>query len=648
MVMYNYWLEGAALILDTILLYMLLSRRNLIQNYNKEFIKFFLSSYFATLFGLGQAVVEFLVAINFMANTTSVPYIIFFCYGFFITRVLCTVIFAIYEHSVLEIGIKSIPTVLLIYGPITVSLFFILTNPYTNFIFTVDEFGVYSRGSLMVVLYLTAIYYLFYVIFIINRYGKNVNNDKRIAFAYIPLVPITATFIQFFASGIYIENFAVSIMLILIYMSIEKPSDYIDAVTGLQNSESFYTFFNVAMNMKKSVSIIVINIKNIEAWDREIGSHNNNMLLVDVAGFLSDLSSSVSVYCIDRGVFTIAVSLDNVWVNQNEAAELTRKINERFKVPFSIKGYKILYSQTACILKCPTDADNELTLQELIKMVHLDNYNTKKSVIDINDLILENTDKEQIIISKIKTLSSTGNLRFLFLPEYNTVTKKFDSVKTELTLFTSEIGPVRPNVFLPIAERNGLIDELNDYILEHLFLIINKNGLDKIGVQNINIIMPTSILVKINEANHIVELAKKYNIPPSLICFELAKNSLTKYEGRISLSMNALTKQGFKFSLENYGSGYTNASTLIELPIFNVTLDKNLTNAALTSEIANNLVKCTISFLKDFGFRVKAEHIEHPTTRNYSRNLGFDYMQGYIFSSPLSASELVSFVKGNK
>lgn len=648
MVFYNHWFEGASLILDTIILYMLLSRKKLIPNYNRHFINFFLSAYFSTLFGLGQAIIEVLIAINYLTGAESSLYITLLCYGFFITHNICTVFFALYEHSVLSIEIKSISSILAIYGPITVSILCILTNPFTHGIFYVDAAGVYYRGNLMFILYLSGVYYLLYVIYVIRHFGKNIRNDKSMSFTYLPMIVIGANLFQFLTPGIYIENFSVSIMLILVYIAIEKPSDYIDAVTGLQNSEAFYTNFKVAMNRKKKVTMLLISIKNIEAWDREIGSQANNMLLIDVAGFLSDLSQYVSVYCLNRGFFAISISLDNIWVNQNESEDLIRKVSERFKIPFSIKGYKILYSQTTCVLKTPDDADNELSLQELVKLFDQGNYDTSKSLIDLRDLNIDNTDKEQLIVSKIKNIRNNGNLRFLFLPEYNTNTKKFDSIKTELTLFTSEIGSIRPNVFLPIAERNGLIDELNDYILESLFLIISRNGLDKIGIENINVIMPTSILIKISEANHIVEMAKKYNIPPSLICFELAKNALTRYESRIAISMRALTKNGFKFSLENYGSGYTNASSLIELPIFNVTLDKNLTNAALTSEIANNLVKCTISFLKDFGFRVKAEHIEQSTTKNYAKHTGFDYMQGYIFSSPLSARELVDFVKGMK
>lgn len=644
----NYWLEGAALIIDTIILYMLISRKTLILNFSNDFIRFFLSAYFAALFGLGQSVVEALISINFITGKAGAPYIAFFCYGFFITHMLCAVFFAIYEHAVLDIAIKSIPSLLLIYAPIFVTLFAIAMNPFTGNIFRIDENGVYYRGDMISLLYIVGLYYLFYIIYVIQKYGKNIKNDKSIAFTYLPLIPIAATILQMLMSGYYVENFGLALMIILVYIAIEKPSDYIDAVTGLQNSESFFMNFKISMNMNKASTLLVINIKNIEAWDREIGSHANNMLLVDIAGFLSDLSKSVSVYCLNRGVFGIYISLENAWVNQSEALDLIRMINDRFKIPFSIKGYKILYSQTTCLLRCPVDANNEFTLQELFKLIQLESYVASKGYVDIHDIVVDNTDKEQLIASKMKSIRNSDNMRFLFLPEYNTKTGEFDSVKTELTLFISEIGAVRPNTFIPIAERNGLIDDLSNYMIEKLFKKIRQNNLDQIGIKNINIIMPTSVLVKITESNQIAELAQKYGIPPSLICFELAKNSLIKYESRIAISMRYLVNKGFKFSLENYGNGYTNASSLIKLPLYNVTLDKELTNAALTSEIANNLVKCSIKFLKDFGFSVKAEHIEQGNTKEYAEKSGFDYLQGYVFSSPLSARELAGFVKGNK
>ena len=178
-----------------------------------------------------------------------------------------------------------------------------------------------------------------------------------------------------------------------------------------------------------------------------------------------------------------------------------------------------------------------------------------------------------------------------------------------------------------------------------LFKSIRDNYLMTLGIKTIEVIIPISILLKKNEVEKLVNLAAKYDIPPKLICFELSNSSMIDYDGVIIDNMKSITDSGFRFILENYGNGYTNASALVDMPISLVTIDKVLTKAALDSELARNLVNCTIDFLREFNLQIKAEHIETVDSLDYALNTGFDYLQGYYFSKPLSVDDLTVFLK---
>ena len=254
-------------------------------------------------------------------------------------------------------------------------------------------------------------------------------------------------------------------------------------------------------------------------------------------------------------------------------------------------------------------------------------------------------DKEHLISSKILNLYEKPALYLTFLPELNVSTNKFDSLKTEIILETSEIGNVNSRTFISIAEKYGLITGLYNFLLEMLFKSIRDNYLMTLGIKTIEVIIPISILLKKNEVEKLVNLAAKYDIPPKLICFELSNSSMIDYDGVIIDNMKSITDSGFRFILENYGNGYTNASALVDMPISLVTIDKVLTKAALDSELARNLVNCTIDFLREFNLQIKAEHIETVDSLDYALNTGFDYLQGYYFSKPLSVDDLTVFLK---
>jgi len=268
-----------------------------------------------------------------------------------------------------------------------------------------------------------------------------------------------------------------------------------------------------------------------------------------------------------------------------------------------------------------------------------------RGYITINDMDITIIDKEHLISSKILNLYEKPALYLTFLPELNVSTNKFDSLKTEIILETSEIGNVNSRTFISIAEKYGLITGLYNFLLEMLFKSIRDNYLMTLGIKTIEVIIPISILLKKNEVEKLVNLAAKYDIPPKLICFELSNSSMIDYDGVIIDNMKSITDSGFRFILENYGNGYTNASALVDMPISLVTIDKVLTKAALDSELARNLVNCTIDFLREFNLQIKAEHIETVDSLDYALNTGFDYLQGYYFSKPLSVDDLTVFLK---
>lgn len=642
----NYWFEAAAFILELVIGYMLIFRDSITLPYSRIFKRFYLCSLISSFAALTQILIEHYIYISGkdMANFTIILNILSMI--FFYAHILCCTFFAFYEHSVLNIQVNEALTKFLLYAPAVVAIVTITLNPFFHTVFYISPVSGYQRRLLLYLLYVIALYYLAFATIIIGNYGQNIRNDKRISFTVIPYIPLLGTIIQFFRPDLAVESFFMTLMVLIAYITIESPSDYVDFITGLQNKDALFTNFSVAMSMKKPVTIITLTVDMIDALDKELTETHTNTLIIDVSSFLSHLLKNVSVYSIGRGKFAIYISLENAWANLHMAEILVDRIDERFNSPFNITDTnKISLSKRMCMYNCPKDLDNYNTLQEIIQLESTASLPENKKYITINDIDITAADKERLISSKILNLYEKQALYLTFLPEFNTSNNSFDSMKTELTLETSEIGNVKSRTFISIAEKYGLIIGLYNYILEILFKTIRDNDLIILGIRSVEIIMPISILLKKNEVEKLVNLAAKYDIPPKLICFELAKSSMVDYDGIILDNMKAISNAGFRFILENYGNGYTNASALVEMPISSVTINKTLTRAALESELANNLMLCTIDFLREFGLHVKAEHIETEDSKDYALQTGFDYLQGYYFSKPLSIDDLTDFLK---
>jgi|GEM_PF-376777 len=642
----NYWFEIAAFVLELVIGYMLIFRDTITLPYSSIFRKLYICSLLSSSTALTQILIEHYVYYNNKSFAGFIIILNILSLVFFCAHVLCCTFFAFYEYSVLSIRINEKLTKLLLYLPAAVAIIAITLNPIFHTIFYIDPVLGYQRRPLLYVLYFVALYYLVFIILIIKIYGQNVRNDKRLAFLLLPYIPLSGTIIQFFLPNLAVESFFMALLVLIAYIIIESPSDYIDFVTGLQNRDALFTNFSVAMSMKKPITVLTVTIERIDAWDKELGTEHTNSLILDVSAFLSHLLKNACVYSIGRGKFALYISLENAWANKHMAEILADRIDERFKSPFDISNTnKISLLKRICIYNCPKDADNVNLLQEIMQVESTAVVPKGRKYITINDIDITATDKERLISSKILNLYEKNIVYLSFLPEYNTSSCKFDSIKTEITMHTSEIGYVTSKHLIAVAEKYGLITGLYNYLLESLFKIIRDNDFMILGIRSVEIIMPISILLKKNEVEKLVNLAAKYDIPPKLICFELSKNSMLDYDGVIVDNMKAISNAGFRFILENYGNGYTNASALIEMPINAVTIDKVLTRSALNSELAHNLMTCTIEFLKEFGLLVKADHLESEDVKNYAHKIGCNYLQGYYFSNPLNTEELAEFLK---
>ncbi|MGP1612932.1 MAG: EAL domain-containing protein [Catonella sp.] len=642
----NYWFEVAAFILELVLGYMLIFRNTVTLPYSKIFKSLYICSFFSSLTALSQVLIEYYVFYNNkdIGNFTLILNILSMV--FFYAHILCCAFFALYEYSVLNIKINDTLTKFLLYSPAAVAIFTITLNPFAQTVFYISPVSGYHRRLLLYLLYVIAFYYLAFITITIRMYGQNIRNDKRIAFTILPYIPVLGTIIQFFLPQLAIESFFMTIAVLITYITIESPSDYIDFVTGLQNKDALFTNFSVAMSMRKPIAIITVNIEMIDALDKELGIDCTNALILDVSIFLSRLLKHANVYSYGRGKFAIYISLDNSWANIHMAEILADKIEERFKAPFDITDTnRMLLLKRVFIYNCPKDISNSNMLNEILQLESTATVSNKQKYLTIDDIDINVTDKERLISSKILNLYEKPSIELKFLPEYNVSSSSFDSVKAELTMNTAEIGYVNSHTFISVAEKYGLIISLYNYILEMLFKTIRDSDLIILGIRSVEIVIPISILLKKNEGEKLVNLAAQYDIPPKLICFELAKNTIADYEGVIAENMKAIHNSGFRFTLENYGNGYTNASAFLEMPITSVSIDKVLTGNALESELADNLMNCTLELLKEFGMIVKAKHIETENAKNYAIQLGCDYLQGYYFSKPLLANDLAKFLK---
>ena len=109
-------------------------------------------------------------------------------------------------------------------------------------------------------------------------------------------------------------------------------------------------------------------------------------------------------------------------------------------------------------------------------------------------------------------------------------------------------------------------------------------------------------------------------------------------------SMDYMVKQGVTFSMDDYGTGYSNINSLITYPFHLVKMDKSIIWYAMKNDLAMCALKHSINMAKDLGMCIVAEGVETKEQSEELQKMGCDYLQGYYYSKPIPPEEFVTFL----
>ncbi len=197
-------------------------------------------------------------------------------------------------------------------------------------------------------------------------------------------------------------------------------------------------------------------------------------------------------------------------------------------------------------------------------------------------------------------------------------------------------GPVSPDVFIPLAEKSGLIFRLGRTVLERSI----RFAADRPGIDIAVNVSPTQLCAP-DFADGIVEVLEREKFDPRRLILEVTEGVLFDSPVQARRSIDALRAQGIRFALDDFGTGYASIGTLNHFNFDRLKLDRSLVQA-LDSERGRALLNATVSLADALGIPVIVEGVETAEQAAYLRQLGCGYLQGYYFGRPMSDADFDS------
>lgn len=207
-----------------------------------------------------------------------------------------------------------------------------------------------------------------------------------------------------------------------------------------------------------------------------------------------------------------------------------------------------------------------------------------------------------------------------------------------------ELGFVRPDLFIPLFEENGLVTKLDRYVWEeaaHQIAAWKKElGVTipvSVNVSRVDIAAP-------DMTDFITKIVKENGLSASEYMLEITESAYTSDSKHIVEVIENLRSLGHKVEMDDFGSGYSSLNMLTSMPIDVLKMDKAFIRNIQPGNKEMKLVELVLDIAKNLGVPVVAEGVETEEELNMLKAAGCDIIQGYYFSKPIPPSEMEKFV----
>lgn len=421
---------------------------------------------------------------------------------------------------------------------------------------------------------------------------------------------------------------------------------YYDPLTDLPNRTLFEDRIEQALQYAKQqrrcVGVAVLDIKQFRHVNQSYGHHAGDLILKKISEFLaSTVGPGNTISRVGSDEFGIVmVDLDA----PERVTSMLTPIIESFPRTILLPevSEEIYLHPRAGAAVFPLDGDQpNILIRHASLALHASKTNDTTLVFyseDINRKFQEHRKIEHGLRRAIEKKEFT----ILYQPVVDVQTRMMIGVESLLRWNSPELGIVNPGKFIPIAEESGLIFSLGEWIFEQV--CAQAAHWNKILIPNIYITINVSVkqLQASGFAENLIKtILKSESMPLKVVlALEVTESELMENVTSVLNTLESLRKLGIAIYIDDFGTGYSSLSYLQKLPIDVLKIDTSFIRGITRSKAAAALVKSMISMSHDLNMKVVAEGVESEEEFFKLKEFGCDYIQGYLFSQPISSHEV--------
>jgi len=202
-------------------------------------------------------------------------------------------------------------------------------------------------------------------------------------------------------------------------------------------------------------------------------------------------------------------------------------------------------------------------------------------------------------------------------------------------------GLIPPDVFIPLAEESGLINQLTYWVLERVAVQL-KQWLDKGRHLTLAVNLSVKDLMQQDLHTKLKNLLDRVGLPGNVFELEITESTLMEHPELMITELEKIREMGMTIAVDDFGSGYSSLNYLKRLPVDVLKIDRSFVSDIESDPSDRAIVSGIIALAKSLNMSTVAEGVETPGQRKILQQLGCDNFQGYLVSKPLTADDFAT------
>lgn len=417
-----------------------------------------------------------------------------------------------------------------------------------------------------------------------------------------------------------------------------KHLAYHDSLTDLPNRKFFEhkieSLIEKVAEKDQTFSIMYLNLDRFRNINNTLGQVIGDKLLQQFSHKIHSLLPHSSLFSRFGGdEFGIVLWDYDEQLDYPEA--IAKTMLDGLNEPFMIEEFELFITASIGI----STYLNGTTVEEITKNADAALYRAKaigKNNYQIHFSTLNIMSFKQYELERdLRKAIENNQLVLHFQPRVDTLTGKIVSAEALVRWEHPEWGLVSPGEFISLAEENGFINDISDWVLTRVCHYISDWNRDKLPVVPISINVATQRFLRNDWISALHRTLTETNVDPTLLEVEITETTLIQHEEIVEYAIRFLKELGIKIALDDFGTGYSSLSHIMDFSIDTIKIDQSFIRQITKTTDVEMIIKSIIFMAKGLGMNVVAEGVETTEQLAFLKQQECHEIQGYIFSKPI-------------